>query len=818
MKRAGSFILIVILILQLATPASAAYMPKPELYHFESLGVGEYGYEDFILVDENGNEVKKPETSSTKADLLYSLNLPSSYDSREYGYITSVKNQGNAGNCWAFGGISAFESDSIVKGIDDLETANYSEAHLVWFSKNSATTDTTHPTYGEGSTNPNPYTGSSAGGNWRYITNALARWSGLAEDSDYPFYPYNASSMGNYPESQRYDIGSGIVINSTEMMLDDNDMKQWIIEHGSVTAAYYHNDAYLNTSTYAYNCNATLTSNHLITIVGWDDNYSRENFLTNYRPSSNGAWLVKNSWGEYWGLDGYFWLSYEDPSITQQVGFTSRSAGKAKNNYTYTAEGKTYTISLAGVFKYSNVFTAKDYEILSDVATYTCNPNTDLIISIYTSLPQNYTNPSQGTLAATWSTHVDREGYHTFEVPNEVMLTPGMIYSVVFQTDCPDVEKNQAPMEHINYPAKAGESFFGTKYSWYDNTQYNYANYCVQALTSEHEHQTETITTDSTCSQEGYIEEKCTICGEITSKTVLPLKEHNYAFKSILDEHPHTTTSACTMCSSETSQDGFDSKCVYCNFTLTTDGSDSYTISQYIGQWDSVTVPSEIDGKAVTTINNSCFRDAQNIKTVEIGDGITEISSMAFMNCTSLEGIFIPSSVTTIGAQAFYGCNENLIIYCNSGSVAHNYAIENNIKFILIDITNSDETTIDINNKIIFTKNNACSDSENIITFSDSSQVISTASFKNGNTEYLGTGSKLTIFDNGVYVTDYTIVVIGDLNGDSVCDVLDATKTEQIINGHDTATDIQMYAANGYVGNSLDITSYQFVVNTALAN
>jgi hypothetical protein len=246
----------------------------------------------------------------------------------------------------------------------------------------------------------------------------------------------------------------------------------------------------------------------MITIVGWDDNYSRENFLQNYRPSSNGAWLVKNSWSENWGLDGYFWLSYEDPSITQEVGFTSRSAGNAKNNYTYTAEGMVYTVSLAGVMKYANVFTAKDYEKLSHVATYTCNPNTTLTISIYTSLPSNYTSPAKGTLAATWSVHVDRDGYHTFQVPKEILLEPGMIYSVAIQTACPDVAKNQAPMEHINYPAKTGESFFGNAYSWYDNTKYSYSNYCIQALTSEHEHEYSTISKDN--------------------------------------EHPHTTTKTCS--------------------------------------------------------------------------------------------------------------------------------------------------------------------------------------------------------------------------------------------------------------------------------
>lgn len=817
MKKILAFIIVLVFIFQLAIPTNAVFSPSPELYHFEGLGVGEYGYEDFIIVDENGNEVEKPEASEN--GLLYAINLPTSYDSRDYGYITAPKNQGSTGNCWAFSTVSAFETDSIVKGIDDLETADYSEAHLVWFAKNSATTDTTHPTYGEGSTNADPYTGSSAGGNWKYSTDALARWSGLAEDSNYPFYPYNATSMGNYPESQRYDTSSGIVINSTEMMLDDNDMKQWIVEHGSVTAAYHHNDAYLNAETYAYNCSATLTSNHMITIVGWDDNYSRENFLQNYRPASDGAWLVKNSWGEYWGLDGYFWLSYEDNSIKQQVGFSSRSAENAKNNYTYTAEGWVYTISLSGVFKYSNVFTAKDYEVISDVATYVCNPNTDLTISIYTELPSNYTNPAQGTLAATWSTHIDREGYHTLPVPegNEIPLEPDMIYSVVIQTNCPDVEKNQAPMEHINYPAEVGESFFGSKYAWYDNTQYEYANYCVQALTVEHEHETESITTPASCTETGFITEVCKICGETISQSVIPATGHKPVVESVIDSHPHTTTFVCSVCVLKKTSDEYDKHCAQCNFTLTKTSAQTYVVSEYIGQSTDVVVPAAIDGTPVAIINSGCFGDNSDVKTISLEDGVAKIGSSAFANCTSLEGIYLPSSITNIGLKAFDGCNENLIIYCHNGSFAHQYAEENNIKFFIIDFKNTENTSFDLESKVIITKTKKCSELSDIVTFADTTEVIATASHTNADTEYYGTGTILTLYENSVNIGKFTLVVEGDVNGDSVCDVLDASKTEKIANANATATYLEAYAANGEVSDVVDVNSYQYVVNMALA-
>lgn len=51
--------------------------------------------------------------------------------------------------------------------------------------------------------------------------------------------------------------------------------------------------------------------NHGVVIIGWDDNYSKDNFVYE-KPQNDGAWLILNSWGSNWGNKGTAWVSYED--------------------------------------------------------------------------------------------------------------------------------------------------------------------------------------------------------------------------------------------------------------------------------------------------------------------------------------------------------------------------------------------------------------------------------------------------------------------------------------------------------------------------
>ena len=85
--------------------------------------------------------------------------------------------------------------------------------------------------------------------------------------------------------------------------------------------------------------------------------------------------------------------------------------------------------------------------------------------------------------------------------------------------------------------------------------------------------------------------------------------------------------------------------------------------------------------EGLVSIVEKTFSDCEKLEIVVIGGKVEEIGSEAFSKCTSLDTVVIPDSVTNISDDAFKDANEDMVIYCNEGSYAETYAIQNNIKY-----------------------------------------------------------------------------------------------------------------------------------------
>lgn len=282
----------------------------------------------------------------------YDLELKASVSQSRYnavddGLVTSVKNQMNTNSCWAFTSNSLIETAALKEG---LGTYDLSERHIEYAVTRNGFTD---------SVKSNGFNRNiDDGGNSYYSSTYYFRHEGPINESSMPFVDSTSKiSIGSLPQTGAIlDVDTfNIEYFSTNTACTTNQIaaiKQRIVNYGSAGASMYYSNSYLNGGKYFY-YNGELTSNHAVTIVGWDDSISASNFKSS--PSTNGAWIVKNSWGSSFGESGYLYISYGDTKI---CGNSYNYSGVSKNSYNYTYSSadlmSSFSISLGSALHYSS--------------------------------------------------------------------------------------------------------------------------------------------------------------------------------------------------------------------------------------------------------------------------------------------------------------------------------------------------------------------------------------------------------------------------------------------------------------------------------
>ncbi len=452
-----------------------------------------YEKSDFIILAENYTFYR------TNLDDDLDNPLPSYYNLADYGMVGTVKNQGSGGNCWAFATISSLES-AVLKAIyemnqsgviyncpeyaDILELLNNGGnlSELIDFSEeNMKNLASLYSPYGwDMETNTGGYDDMGVA--------YLVSWLGPIYEADDIYSPKSILS----PLLNSLMHVQNVIYLKRDNFTDNDIIKQAIMNYGAVFTSIRMNDEshhslYKNDPEigyYMYYNGTNKTCDHAVSIVGWDDEISI------HGAPGKGAWIVKNSWGDWGKNHGYFYVSYYDVCCPKTgvvdacFAIVLNDTMKYDKNYQYDMGKTDYFFNTTDTVWYKNVFTATDNEYLSAVSTYFEKPS-NWEVSVYVngvlkSIKSGFSNP----------------GYWTIDLFEHIPLIKGDIFEVVFKINVtgdagfPIAEKVSLNNEFF----REGISFFsydGVNWSdlysivWNDYPGHHYSNSqvaCIKAF------------------------------------------------------------------------------------------------------------------------------------------------------------------------------------------------------------------------------------------------------------------------------------------------------------------------------------------------
>lgn len=337
------------------------------------------------------------------------------------------------------------------------------------------------------------------GGNAMDVIRYLACWAGPVDEASHPYLPLEGD-----PDAEYRKLQNSLYVDDVMYIAHNVDaLKEAVTEYGALYMSYFNDWNCFSDGKKYYYCPSGLepaasSGGHAVAIIGWDDTVSKEKFV--HTPERDGAFLCKNSWGEYTCDDGYFYISYcdmvfEPDSDRDFVAFTAADPDCGYNKiYQYDEFGLNGVVGDwvgFGKMDYAaNVFpeegkVLQSNEVLKAVSFYTADPN----VKYEAYLVEDYKNPNDLRISLFGSKakkiasgNAGYAGYHVIDLDKDYSLEKGKRFAIIIKlsdgyygcelSDSPDIKGNR------------GESIYKSGSYFIDlNDNIKNSNFCIKAFT-----------------------------------------------------------------------------------------------------------------------------------------------------------------------------------------------------------------------------------------------------------------------------------------------------------------------------------------------
>ena len=401
------------------------------------------------------------ENKAQAADVSESATIiPTKYDLRDRARVSAIRNQGTYGTCWSFAALSAMESVLLPE-----QDYQFSVDHMTL--------------------NNGFHLAQDDGGEYTMGMAYLASWKGPVFEKDDPYGDNKTNpDLTAVKHVQEMQIIDG---------KDYEKIKEAVFKYGGVQTSIYNSlkssqskSPYYDRRTSSYCYIGTEKPNHDVVIIGWDDSYSKDNFSVDLE--GDGAFICQNSWGDNFGENGFFYISYYDTNIgTHNVVYTD-----IENTDNYDHIYQSDLCGWVGQLGYNkdsiygaNVFTAEGNETLKAASFYATGKDSQYELYV---VRQFEDETSLEKMIPVASGKLGNAGYYTVDFNQGIEVDAGERYAVVLYIITPGSVHPMA-IEYAadeateNVDLDDGESYISANGSkWVSVDTVEKSNLCIKAF------------------------------------------------------------------------------------------------------------------------------------------------------------------------------------------------------------------------------------------------------------------------------------------------------------------------------------------------